>query len=352
MMVFLKKAHKWVSLLIGIQLLLWLLSGLFLSLIDSEKVSGAKWATVVSPATGVILDRKLLEPHELSASQLQGALNLSLQVRRGQTVYRIRRTNGTLLVNASNGETLMTNKSDAKMLAQQDFGGSGEILSIKKGVAPDLETSDSNGDYWRVNFSDDANTSIYISVATGEILERRNRYWRQFDFFWMLHIMDYSGHKDINNALVISIALISVWLGLSGFMLLFCSFGRHDFHFLNVFGKQPMVTIKLVDPQVNVPQLVRLRKNSNLFMSLTSHGINLPSSCGGGGDCGRCRVQFDSFEAPEVTKIELSTIPEILCEQGWRLACQHKVENSLTLHLRKGTLVSVQGSLNSSTHGG
>ena len=39
MMVFLKKLHKWVGLVIGIQVLLWLLSGLMLSLLDPEKVN-------------------------------------------------------------------------------------------------------------------------------------------------------------------------------------------------------------------------------------------------------------------------------------------------------------------------
>ena len=44
MMVFLKKLHKWVGLLIGIQVLLWLLSGLLMSLLDPAKVSGQQWA--------------------------------------------------------------------------------------------------------------------------------------------------------------------------------------------------------------------------------------------------------------------------------------------------------------------
>ena len=66
MMVFLKKLHKWVGLLIGIQLLLWLLSGLMLSLINPAKVSGAKWAQPGSQTHQTIHDGKLLEPHELT----------------------------------------------------------------------------------------------------------------------------------------------------------------------------------------------------------------------------------------------------------------------------------------------
>jgi ferredoxin len=342
MMVFLKKVHKWIGLLVGIQLLLWLLSGLMLSLLNPEKVSGAEWAQQSSQRTNVIADTNLLEPRELSAELFDGALSVSLEDMHGQSIYRIRRMDGIILVNASNGEVLKTSESDARVLAQQDFTGNGVVRSVESGVAPDLETRNSRSNYWRVNFSDSSNTSIYVSASTGEILERRNSYWRVFDFFWMLHIMDYSGHEDINNSLIIIIALIAIWLGLSGFILLFYSFNRHDFYFLNILGKQSMVRITLIDPEVRAPHQVKLRKGSNLFMSLATHDINLPSICGGGGECGKCRVQFDVSKAPEANSIELGIVPRRLRKQGWRLACQHEVNKSLLLHLRKGTLTPGQ----------
>ncbi|NOR20778.1 MAG: 2Fe-2S iron-sulfur cluster binding domain-containing protein [Xanthomonadales bacterium] len=342
MMVFLKKVHKWVGLLIGIQLLLWLLSGLMLSLLNPQKVSGAEWARQSSHDISAILDTNLLEPHELSAKLIEDALNVSLEDRRGQSIYRIRRLDETILVNASNGEVLKTNESDARILAQQDFTGNGVVVSVESGLAPDLETRSSRGDYWQVNFSNSSSTSIYISASTGEILERRNSYWRVFDFFWMLHIMDYSGHEDFNNSLIISIALIAIWLGLSGFTLLFYSFNRHDFYFLNILGKQSTARITLIDPQVAAPKQVKLRQGSNLFLSLATHDINLPSICGGGGECGKCRVQFDVSEAPGANSIELAIIPRRLREQGWRLACQQEVANNTSLHLRKGTLTPGQ----------
>jgi len=49
--------------------------------------------------------------------------------------------------------------------------------------------------------------------------------------------MDYSGHENINNPLIIIVALIAIWLGISGFILLFSSFNRRDFWFLNFWSK-------------------------------------------------------------------------------------------------------------------
>jgi uncharacterized iron-regulated membrane protein len=227
---FLRKLHKWVGLLIGLQVLLWLLSGLALSLIDPVKASGEKWARTASHPADAIQSATLLEPGELTAEQLDKALSISLGIRQGQPVYRVRRANSTTLINATDGSTVITTKDEARRLAEQDFTGIGKVISIENGMAPDLETRDSTGEYWRVNFSDSTNTSIYISVSTGEILERRNSYWRVFDFFWMLHIMDYAGHENINNSLIIIVALIAIWLGISGFILLFYSFNRRDFN--------------------------------------------------------------------------------------------------------------------------
>jgi len=116
--------HKWLGLVLGLQLLIWLASGLYMVVVD-------------------------------------------LEVSRGLPVYSVRRLDGTILINAIDGSAIVTGEQDAQMLAQQDFTGSGEVLSVISGVAPDMETRDSAGAYWQVNFSDKAHTSIYISASTG-----------------------------------------------------------------------------------------------------------------------------------------------------------------------------------------
>lgn len=230
--VFLRKLHKWVSLAIGIQLFFWLSSGVMMAQLDPEKVSGAKWASTTHTARQEPRFSGLLEPQRLPAEQLENALSIRLEMNQSIPVYRIRRANGETLLNATDGSVITFNQKFAEQIASDDFTGNGDIESITAGQAPDLETRNSIGPYWRVNFSDSNSTSIYISASTGEILERRNRYWRVRDFFWMLHIMDYSGRSNFNNSIIITVALIAIWLGLSGFILLFYSFRRRDFDFL------------------------------------------------------------------------------------------------------------------------
>ncbi len=205
-------------------MLLWLLSGLVMSLLDPAKVSGQQWARQLEHETQTLPKHRLLEPDQLSAEQLSGATSIRLQMIRGQATYRISRADGVTLVSATDGSVVLFDKRDAERLARQDFTGKGEIVSIESGVAPDMETRTRIGPYWRVNFSDSAHTSLYISTTTGEILDRRNSYWRVFDFFWMLHIMDYAGRQNFNNTLIIVVALTAIWLGLSGFHIAFGSF--------------------------------------------------------------------------------------------------------------------------------
>jgi Na+-transporting NADH:ubiquinone oxidoreductase subunit F len=333
----LKKLHKWIGLLIGLQVTLWLLSGLMISLLDPAKVSGKQWAAPIAYESPALQSGVLLEPNELPAELLSDALSISLTNSHGQAVYRIKRAGDETLINAVDGSIVLTNKADAEKLARQDFIGDGDIVSIQAGRAPDQETRNSTGDYWKVDFSDDVNTSLYISATSGKILERRNSYWRVRDFFWMLHIMDYSGRENFNNPLIIIVALIAIWLGISGFILLFGTFNRHDFYFLNLMRKHDEVVITLIDPSCAASKQVKLRRGSNLFLSLATHNINLPSICGGGGECGKCRVKMEGDDLPVANTIEQGLIPASLRKQGYRLACQQEVKNNIALKLVEGS---------------
>ena len=71
--------------------------------------------------------------------------------------------------------------------------------------------------------------SVYVSEATGRVVERRTDSWRLFDVLWMLHTMDYSGRDDFNHPLVIAVTFGVLWLTATGVYLLFVSFRRSDF---------------------------------------------------------------------------------------------------------------------------
>jgi len=85
---------------------------------------------------------------------------------------------------------------------------------------------------WQVRFNDAKRTALYFAADDGHLVAARNSTWRVFDFFWMLHTMDYAGRDNFNNPLVITASTGALWLALSGLLLLMRTFRRQDLAFL------------------------------------------------------------------------------------------------------------------------
>jgi hypothetical protein len=45
----------------------------------------------------------------------------------------------------------------------------------------------------------------------------------------MIHIMDYAERQSFNHPLIWTLATAGVWMSLTGFVLIFLAFRRHDF---------------------------------------------------------------------------------------------------------------------------
>jgi len=66
--------------------------------------------------------------------------------------------------------------------------------------------------------SDD--THFYVDGGSGEIIARRTRWWRIYDFMWGLHIMDLQGREDTHNPWVVSFGALSLGMVILAFILL------------------------------------------------------------------------------------------------------------------------------------
>jgi uncharacterized iron-regulated membrane protein len=73
---------------------------------------------------------------------------------------------------------------------------------------------------WRVDFDDEAVTTLYVAPDNGEVITRRNRVWRIYDFAWMLHIMDYRERTDFNHPLLVWASALALLVALSGVYLI------------------------------------------------------------------------------------------------------------------------------------
>jgi hypothetical protein len=212
--------HKWVGLVIGVQVVLWVAGGLVMSAFPIELVRGETQSARPGPAT-------------IGAGEIGVDLRDALAAHGPFTGLRTLRIAGRLYVEAQRGEdpVLLIDAADgsvrdgideatARAVAARDFTGEGGVatatlltqrLSEYRGPLP----------VWQLKFDDARETAIYVSAQNGQVVARRTDIWRLYDFFWMLHIMDYRERVDFNHPLLIAASAVALVLAATGFWLLF-----------------------------------------------------------------------------------------------------------------------------------
>lgn len=221
----LRVLHKWIGLIIGLQFLLWTLSGAGMALLDMEQVSGGPMR---EPAHAVLgsADGWPRVQHSLGGEAVQSAVLRPLD---GQYVYEVTTGKGLSLFNASTGEPVIVDAGLATKLARAAHPGSPAVRAVTPLKELPLAVREHRLPIWQVDFDDAENSSYFVSATTGKVLERRNDSWRNWDFLWMLHNMDYANRTSFNHPLIIMVGFAAAWLAITGLWLLMRTGWRSDF---------------------------------------------------------------------------------------------------------------------------
>lgn len=219
-----RRAHKWIALVVGVQALLWMLSGLYMTSISIDIIHGDHLAHAgakpLSPATS------LIDPNTL-AGEYPGTTAFRLKRFLDREVYEVQQPGIVTLVDARSGARVSPlDEAAARRLAMSLYRGKASIQSVELLQQAPQEVAAHPVPMWRVSFSDANETTLYLSPHTGELLAKRHDLWRWFDFLWMLHIMDYQERSDVNNTLLRVAASSGLVFALSGLWLLFYSFSK------------------------------------------------------------------------------------------------------------------------------
>lgn len=227
MMRFMRGLHRWLALIISAQVLLWLVSGCLMSLLDAGKVAGED-VVAFEHDEQLVASAAVAEPQAIIAALApQQPTSLELKRQLGHWVWRAETNAGVILFNAKTGERMAVREADARWVAETGYFGEGRITSVTLLHSASIEARGHSPPLWRVDFDDAARTRYYIAAEDGRLLERRNSTWQLFDFFWMLHTMDYVGRDNYNTPWIIIVAFASLWLAISGTVLLIRSFTRN-----------------------------------------------------------------------------------------------------------------------------
>ncbi|WP_313472654.1 PepSY domain-containing protein [Brevundimonas sp.] len=219
-----RKAHKWLSLIIGVQALFWVVSGLYMTAVHIDIIHGDH--LVRTPVAEPISMGGLVDPAVI-VKNAGGAQSLRLDQQLGQPVYIVSQTSGRSLFDARSGEKLpLIDEAGARQRAEQFYAGDGGVREMELLYEIPGEIRGRPAPIWRVQFEGLWRPTLYISPQTGELVAKRHDLWRTFDFVWMFHIMDYETRDNVNNLLLKIATWMMVATSLTGAWLLLYSFRR------------------------------------------------------------------------------------------------------------------------------
>jgi hypothetical protein len=218
--------HKWLGLLVGLQLVVWTASGLFFAAIHITDIRGESLvhpAGHVAPMDGARI--KFSSSDALKAVAEDRPIEVALRPLAGEPVYEVRGEIGTFLVSAETGERIVVDEARARALAQEKWIAEDAIIGAElMEVAP--KESGLPGEAWAVSFKGEGHPTLYVSAVNGRVSAPRTDLWRTYDFLWQLHLMDWGLNENFNTPWMVAAALLALSTVLFGIALLVHRFTR------------------------------------------------------------------------------------------------------------------------------
>ena len=194
---FIRTFHRYLSIFVSIQLLLWTISGIYFAYNKIELVRGEQYRLPVDVEYR-IFDR-------LGVSIIEKNDN-------GNKTYETY-PDGVKVEPLTKDEALLI---ASKKTSLNPIDGI-LINEIYKGA----EFRGRDLPIFKVQTDTEDNINIYINPLTGDISAIRSDSWRLWDLFWALHIMDYQDRDNINNLLLKILSILALMTSISGIVLFF-----------------------------------------------------------------------------------------------------------------------------------
>lgn len=217
--------HKWLALVVGLQVLGWVLGGVVMTAIPIERVRSehhlAKFQPDALPAEGLVDFRQAAAA--VGVTPVEATLKSSL---RGPLWVLKDAEGGSHVVDAATGRHVAPLPAkEARFLAGAQYEGKGQP-GVPQWFATAPQEAGKPGPLWAVDFHDAENTRFYLSPETGEVVSRRSDVWRLYDAFWRIHILDFRDGENFNHPLIIAAAVLTLPVVITGLILLWIRLAR------------------------------------------------------------------------------------------------------------------------------
>jgi hypothetical protein len=218
-----RKTHKWLGLFVGLQVVIWSISGLYMTVVHIDTIHGdhlIRHAAMPGFSAGELID-------PIAVVGANGGQSIRLASLGALPIYVVKGKSGEVAIDARTGAAVRRpTKAEIRTLASAQYTANDPIRSAELIAFIPGEIRGRKPPLWRVEFDHWNKPTFYLSPVTGEVVSRRHELWRIFDFVWMLHIMDYDERENVNNLLLRIFTWGAVLMALSGAWLLIYSFPR------------------------------------------------------------------------------------------------------------------------------
>lgn len=231
---YIRKAHRYLGVFIGIQFLLWTLGGLYFSWTVLDEIHGDHLRhELAMPDASQI---KMSPQEVIAANQSEGDAPDLTKFRivsvMGEPHYSIVYGKGdtarTIMAHTVTGKPRGPITEDEGTVIAR--GGMHERTDVEAVEYITKEMMNGHHEYrekplpaWAITFKHPESVTVYVGANDGQIHAVRTNAWRAFDFLWMLHTMDFSGRDNINNYVLRGFSILGILTVLSGFLLFFVS---------------------------------------------------------------------------------------------------------------------------------
>jgi len=210
--------HKWLALLVGVQMLFWVASGLFFAIYPIERVRSEHR---IAEQTQVLQPQSLRGGDEVSALLPEAPTRLSYEMAPTGRALAVAEfaARAPIAIDVRDWAVISPLSSQAAQdIARAYVAGAPRVRAVEL-----IETA--RPEYrgalpaWRVQFDDAEGLAVYVAADTARVTARRSDLWRIYDALWALHIMDWRDHENFNTGLLIAASLLALLVVTSGLVL-------------------------------------------------------------------------------------------------------------------------------------
>lgn len=212
--------HKWLALIVGVQILFWFVSGLFFAIYPIQRVRSEH--RIAEQVAGPLSAAELRSPADIAPLLTEPPTKLTYgRDALGRPVAIAEFAEGRpALIDLSALHVLSPLTADeAAAIAQAHIANAPRVRETRAVVSASPEYRGALP-AWRVAFKDREGLAVYVAADTGAVTARRSDLWRVYDALWALHIMDWRDHENFNTGLLIFATVLALIVTLAGIVLL------------------------------------------------------------------------------------------------------------------------------------